>query len=397
MTRPSLDLSIGLVKLIRSLRMRIDPIALLRPIVFAIIILIAAPVWAHPEGFSGLRAQVQTDRVHIAITLHTRDMSTWFPPAKYPNYVDDVCRAIAKDAREIVEVQLDSAAVEPIAVRAFSPEVGMVELDLDYPLASAAKTLLVWSKCLPRLPAGHQQLLFIDDARGGKVYTLAEDTLTPDHDSTETDLPTVPTQTGKAQTSHASSPEPPSPAKRISFFLLGVEHIITGYDHLLFLAALLLVCHSFREAAGVITFFTVAHSITLSLAALDFVRMPARIVEPAIAASIVYVGLENIFGKHRFAWRAAITFGFGLVHGLGFASALREVGLGSTSIGVAIPLLKFSMGLETGQLCIAAALLTILLTLRNKAPEYKRQWVPAGSVLVSLIGAYWLIVRVMAG
>jgi hypothetical protein len=108
------------------------------------------------------------------------------------------------------------------------------------------------------------------------------------------------------------------------------------------------VCKNFREAAGVITFFTIAHSITLTLAALDLVRLPARIVEPAIAASIVYVGLENLFGKHQFAWRAAITFAFGLVHGLGFASALREVGLGSTSVGVAMPLLKFSIGLETG-------------------------------------------------
>src|SRR5207237_6935263 len=106
------------------------------------------------------------------------------------------------------------------------------------------------------------------------------------------------------------------------------------------------------EAAAVITFFTVAHSITLTLAALDIVRLPGRIVEPAIAASIVYVGLENIFGHHKFIWRAAVTFGFGLVHGLWFASALREVGVGASSVGIAMPLLKFSIGLETGQLCI---------------------------------------------
>src|SRR5205823_7358745 len=115
-----------------------------------------------------------------------------------------------------------------------------------------------------------------------------------------------------------------------------------------------------REAAAVITFFTVAHSITLSLAALDIVRLPGGIVEPAIAASIVYVGLENIFGRHRFVWRAMVTFGFGLVHGLGFASALREVGLGSSSVGLAMPLLKFSAGLETGQLCIAAVILRVM-------------------------------------
>jgi hydrogenase/urease accessory protein HupE len=272
----------------------------------------------------------------------------------------------------------------------------MIELDLDYALPAQARTLLVWSKCLPLLPQGHQQLLFIDDVRSGSSHNLAEDTLTTDHDSVEAEIPPLigsSSQPATASVAHTSSALSP---RRISFFLLGIQHIITGYDHLLFLAALLLVCNNFREAAGVITFFTIAHSITLTLAALDMVRLPARIVEPAIAASIVYVGLENIFGKHRFAWRAAITFAFGLVHGLGFAAALREVGLGSTSVGLALPLLKFSVGLETGQLCIAAVLLKIMLTLRQRA-DFRRQWVPAGSVLVSLIGAYWLIVRVMAG
>src|SRR5439155_14958267 len=159
--------------------------------------------------------------------------------------------------------------------------------------------------------------------------SLGEQTLTSEEDAGAIDLPQAVASTGP--TTAAPAPPPPPP---ISFFRLGVEHIVTGYDHLLFLAALLLVCKSLREAAAVITFFTVAHSITLSLAALDIVRLPARFVEPAIAASIVYVGLENIFGRHRIAGRAAITFAFGLVHGLGFASALREVGLGSRSVGI---------------------------------------------------------------
>jgi hypothetical protein len=128
------------------------------------------------------------------------------------------------------------------------------------------------------------------------------------------------------------------------------------------------------------------------------VRLPGRIVEPVIAASIIYVGLENVFGRHRFVWRALVTFGFGLVHGLGFASALREVGLGSTSMGVAWPLVKFSVGLETGQLVIAAILLKVLLWMRS-APtfEFERRWVPAGSVAVAVVGTYWLVTRVMAG
>jgi hypothetical protein len=148
--------------------------------------------------------------------------------------------------------------------------------------------------------------------------------------------------------------------------------------------------------AGIVTFFTVAHSVTLSLSALNIVRLPGRIVEPAIAASIVYIGIENIVGQHRFLWRALVTFAFGLVHGLGFASALHEIGLGSTPAGVAMPLLKFSLGLEAGQLAIAAVLLKVLLTLR-KREWFERRWVPAGSALIALIGAYWLVSRVFAG
>jgi hydrogenase/urease accessory protein HupE len=227
------------------------------------------------------------------------------------------------------------------------------------------------------------------EAQSGKA--LYETTLSVEDDNATFDIPTV---AGVATTSPASRPE--NPRGRISFFLLGVEHIATGYDHLLFLAALLLVSKNFREAASVVTFFTVAHSITLSLAALDIIRLPGRIVEPAIAASILYVGVENVVGKHRFALRAAITFAFGLVHGLGFAGALREVGLGSTPGGVAWPLLKFSVGLESCQILIALVFLRILLFFRARE-WFEQRLVPACSMAIAGIGAYWLIQRVAAG
>lgn len=340
--------------------------------------------FAHPEGFSGLRVEVLADRIQVSLTVHTRDMSNWFPPGKYPDYVPQVMAAMSASPGDALEIHLDDQPIPATNPRATLIDVGLIQLELDFSRPSTAKTLQVWSKHLGYFPRGHEQLLFIDH----DGQTLLEDTLTSDHDSAEVDLPIAIASTLPA------SPAPPP--KRISFFLLGIEHIVTGYDHLLFLAALLLVCKNFREAAGVITFFTIAHSITLTLAALDIVRLPGRIVEPAIAASIIYVGLENIFGRHQFIWRAMVTFGFGLVHGLGFASALREVGLGSTNVGVAMPLLKFSVGLETGQLCIAAVLLSLLLTLRHK-PAYERRWAPAGSVLVSLIGGYWLVTRLLAG
>jgi hydrogenase/urease accessory protein HupE len=372
--------------------------------IFAAFLMCLLPSFAHahPEGFSGLHLRVQGDSATAVLTLHTRDMSNWFPPGKFPDYVTDVSAALAKSPDQLLELRADANVVEPGAVRVSSPEVGMIQVEVNYAIGAGRAALEVWSKHLARLPRGHQQLFFAIDVRRGPTghaveTTLLEETLSTDNDSVTIELPLSPTDAGHPATTTTTPAPPTAPAtRRISFFALGVEHIVTGYDHLLFLAALLLVCHNFREAAGVITFFTLAHSITLSLAALNIVRLPAQIVEPAIAASIVYVGLENIFGRHRFVWRAAVTFAFGLVHGLGFASALREVGLGSTPGGVALPLLKFSLGLEAGQLCIAAVLLKVLLWLR-KRERFERYWVPAGSVLVSVIGAYWLVSRLLAG
>jgi hydrogenase/urease accessory protein HupE len=341
---------------------------------------------AHPEGFSGLHVVVHPDKVRAAVTVHTRDTSQWFPPGKYPDYVPDVCRALEATPGDVLEIHFNGVPATPVNIRAFPADVGLLELDLDFARPPNAEVMTVWSKHLVRLPRGHQQLLTVDSAADQSLY---QDTLESDRATIDIDLPSASSSTRPTTTATASH-------SRVSFFALGVEHIVTGYDHLLFLAALLLVCKTFGEAARVITFFTVAHSITLSLAALDIVRLPARLVEPAIAASILYVGLENIWGKHRFAWRAAITFAFGLVHGLGFASALREVGLGSTSVGVAMPLLKFSAGLEAGQLCIAGVILAILLRLRY-SPPYERRIVPIGSAVVAAIGLFWLITRVAGG
>ncbi len=354
---------------------------------------------AHAEGFSGLRVYVGAEDVRAVVSLHTRDLSGWFPPAKYPDYVAQVSRALTGAPQELLELSFDGQPLAATNATASTPETGLIEIELHFSTPPPeSRAMQVWSKHLNRLPRDHQQLLFVQGPRG---ETLAEETLSVEQDVASIDLPPTAAVSSPSSAPAATRSVPPpgrrateSSPRRISFFRLGLEHIATGYDHLLFLAALLLVCRSFREAAGVITFFTVAHSITLSLAALDVVRLSGQIVEPAIAASIVYVGIENLFGSHRFLWRAAITFAFGLIHGLGFASALREVGLGSDSIGLARPLLMFTLGLEAGQLCIAAVLLRILLTLKKRRWLDPR-WIAAASASVALIGLYWLVTRVI--
>ncbi len=177
------------------------------------------------------------------------------------------------------------------------------------------------------------------------------------------------------------------------FLRMGIAHIWTGYDHLLFLFGLLLVCRSFRSIIGIISCFTVAHSITLALATLGIVNLPSSLVEPMIAASIFYVGVENLArGGAEPRGRWALTFGFGLIHGFGFASALRELGIGSNGHGIAMPLLTFNLGVEIGQVTIAAVVLPIVWQLRKNA-RFVRYGVPILSAIVALAGLYWFLQR----
>jgi hydrogenase/urease accessory protein HupE len=177
------------------------------------------------------------------------------------------------------------------------------------------------------------------------------------------------------------------------FVPAGVHHILIGPDHLLFLIGLLLLGGTIRQLTLVVSAFTVAHSITLSLAALNLVTPPARIIEPAIALSIVYVGADNLLSTRGARdVRAWIALFFGLVHGFGFASVLREIGLPSRALGIS--LFSFNLGVEIGQAVIVVVVASLLALLRRRSPMHARQFVTAASVIVTLAGAYWFVQRV---
>jgi len=176
------------------------------------------------------------------------------------------------------------------------------------------------------------------------------------------------------------------------FVTLGIEHILTGYDHILFLLSLLMLGGSLRSLVKIVTAFTVAHSVTLSLAVLNIVALPSRWVESAIALSIVYVASENVWrGSASLRMRWLVTFGFGLVHGLGFASALQEMHLPQAD--VAASLVGFNLGVEIAQLAVVALAYLALDALRNRtwAPSF-RQWV---SVATALVGVFWFVQRAL--
>ena len=245
-----------------------------------------------------------------------------------------------------------------------------------------------WTLFLPRLielPPGHRQLVTVV-GRSGAV--IAEQML-------DASQPWLAFSWSAAPLAHAGATAPaPAPSTFTAFLKLGVEHILLGFDHLLFLAGLLLVCRRLAEMAAIVTSFTLAHSFTLVLATFDLVSLPGRLVEPLIAASIIYVGVENLLrrGKPPRA-RWALTFAFGLIHGLGFAGVLRELGVGEAGRAALGPLVGFNLGVEAGQLAVAAVLLPALLFARRR-PWFERRALPALSGLVSLVGLFWLIERV---
>ncbi len=183
-----------------------------------------------------------------------------------------------------------------------------------------------------------------------------------------------------------------------TFIPSGVHHIMIGPDHILFLIGLLLLGGSLRKLVTIVTAFTIGHSITLTLAALNIVNPPAWLIEPAIALSIVVVGADNLLqrkekGKDLRAWVAG---GFGLVHGFGFANVLREFGLPQEALGWS--LFSFNVGVELGQLAIVLVVGLALALLRRRLPTVADKWVvPGGSVVVIAAGAYWFVERVFFG
>jgi hydrogenase/urease accessory protein HupE len=176
------------------------------------------------------------------------------------------------------------------------------------------------------------------------------------------------------------------------FVPAGIHHILIGPDHLLFLVGLLLLGGTVRQLLLVVTSFTLAHSITLSLAALNIVSPPARLIEPAIALSIVYVGADNLLASGGRDMRAWIAFAFGFIHGFGFANVLREMDLPSRALGWS--LFSFNIGVEIGQLLVVVTVASVLTVLRSQSEMMGRRIVLAGSVVVIIAGAFWFVQRV---
>jgi len=290
------------------------------------------------------------------------------PRGGYDALADLVARKVA--------ISADGERCEPVpgTVTPPSPDRANAVVTVDYACPSTPRELALRDDLSDALGSDYHTIVRVEALGSVQQYTLE-----PERREARVAV-AAPTGGGAPEVSAGSGV--------FAFFRLGVEHILTGVDHLLFVLALVLGGGGIGSLFAVVTAFTVAHSISLALGA---VSPPAWIVEPVIALSIVYVAAENVFLKRTASWRWAVGFAFGLVHGFGFAGALLELDLPPAALAGA--LLSFNLGVEAGQAAVIAAFLPALLWLRGVAWEHRAVTVLSAVVLVA--GLAFLVERVL--
>ncbi|WP_293574311.1 HupE/UreJ family protein [Phaeobacter sp.] len=297
----------------------------------------------------------------------------------------DDLRALSADELEpmvrlFAEDWLPTLAVEAggsvdLSVRAVTiPEVGEVELPRT--------TMLVLSGAVDPAARG----LKINWPRGSGDVVMRQNEVAEPYIGFLTggeSTPTIPLTGGLAQTPRDAF---------LDYIPVGFTHILPkGLDHILFVLGLFFFSTRLRPLIWQISAFTVAHTITLAMGSLGIVRIDPAIVEPLIAGSIVFVAVENIFARKLHSWRTLVIFGFGLLHGLGFASVLGEFGLPDNQF---IPaLLGFNVGVELGQLTVVAAAYALFGFWFWGHPKYRGRVAIPASFTIALIGGYWCVER----
>jgi len=348
----------------------------------------ASNALAHDVGLSTAAWQLHTNRLEATLTFAVREIEQLVPlDSNRDGHVSPDEFSLSRDALAATIttnclIRFDGVPVEAGEIRCQLDRSNNVDLTMSFPNPQFRELALDFP-FIRLLTPGHRMFFTLHDPTG---QTIAERLLSR---SSTLVVVVFDTEAPAAVT----APSHAAPPSFVGFLKLGVEHILTGYDHLLFLFALLIVTRNFKSALQVITCFTIAHSITLGVATFDLMHVSSRIVEPLIAVTIIYVGVENVWKHGDPHGRWMLTFAFGLIHGFGFASVLREMGVGASAGGVAMPLFAFNLGVEVGQIAVAAIALPIIWQLRKK-DFFVRYGVPACSVIVAFAGGYWFVQRV---
>lgn len=337
-----------------------------------------SPAYAHPVPFSYIDVRLQSGAVEITVVAHVFDAAHDLgidPPERLlePRTLAAHADAIVAMLRSRLQIAADGrtppdatwSAPEALAERQ------AIQLRAHYRLSGSPGSVAVTAAMFPYDPK-HQTF----------VNFYEQDAITS-QSILDRDHPRVEYFAGTRQGVWAVVRK---------FLPSGVHHILIGPDHLLFLVGLLLLGGSVRRLLLIVTAFTLAHSLTLSLAALNIVTPPVRVIEPAIALSIVYVGADNLLVRGGRDARAWIAFAFGFIHGFGFANVLRDMDLPGRALGWT--LFSFNIGVEMGQLFVVIAVASSLALLRSHSEVLSRRLAFAGSVIVVAAGAFWFIQRV---
>ena len=336
----------------------------------------AAPAAAHDAPFSYLDLDVQDQRIDATLLIHVIDAATVLEIEPVEALLDQTrAEAVLSrltpllEGRMRLEADGDVLAPEWLGVQAVPDQQALLlRFQLAIPRPGA---LTVWAHYFPYDPP-HQTFVNVfelGDIRQQSIFSADSE-------------PRI----------YFSGTTQGSLAVLSVFIPSGIEHIMIGPDHILFLAGLLLLGGGWLSLVRIVTAFTIGHSVTLSLAALNIVDLPAQLIEPAIALSIVFVGADNLVRGEGRDVRAWIALVFGLVHGFGFANVLREFGLPPEALGWS--LFSFNVGVEIGQLGIVLVVATLLALIRQRSAALGARVATVGSVVVVAAGTYWFVERV---
>jgi hypothetical protein len=332
----------------------------------------AVSAWAHTGGTTGYAAiTVSRSTVRYSLTLPILALTPELADALRQSQAGGAAgrSALLDLIRSHVVLQANGGRCEPGPGEvATTPQAPSLTMFVDFACGNAVRELVVRDDVFDVLGKDHHTLAKVEGPGGVQQFAFAPDT---------------------RQARFAIGGEAPSSPGTGSFVLLGVEHILTGYDHLLFLLGLLLRGGSWLGLAKIVTAFTLAHSVTLALAVLNIVTLPDRLVEAVIALSIAFVAAENIFLSPVVSRRWVVSFCFGLVHGFGFSSALRELGL--PTHGLVLSLFGFNLGVELGQGLVVALALPLLALVRHAGWERRMVW--SSSLAILLVGVVLFVER----
>jgi len=334
------------------------------------------PAAAHPIPFSYLDLRLGPDAIEGTLVAHIYDVAHDLPIEPMERLLDPVVvttqsAAIIKLLSRGLEIAADGKV---LTGEWAAPEIltdrQSLKVRVRYPVDRRPGTVAVTASLFPYDPV-HQTFVNIYEDEALTQAILDR---------------------GKARFEYFAGSRQGVLAVVEKFVPAGIHPILIGPDHLLFLVGLLLLGGSIKRLALVVTSFTIAHSITLSLAALNLVTPPPQIIEPAIALSIVYVGVDNLLVSDGRDVRAWIAFAFGFIHGFGFANVLREMDLPTRALGWS--LFSFNFGVEIGQMLVVALVASAFALLRARSDLAGRRLVVVGSIVVVVAGSFWFIQRV---